>query len=46
MAAVNCLNSWHTELGMVPMVEQEFFTTALATENPNLRGEVREREMR
>ena len=40
--AGNCLNSWHTELGMVVMVEQEFFTTALATEHPNLRAEVRE----
>ena len=42
MAAVACLDTWHTELGVVPMVEQEFFTNALATENPNLRAEVRE----
>lgn len=41
MAAVSCLNAWHTELGMVPMVDQEILSNALATENPNLRAEVR-----
>lgn len=43
VAAVSCLNAWHTELGLVPMVEQEFLTTALATESPNLRAEVKGR---
>ena len=39
-AAVACLNAWHTEIGLASMVEQEFISSALATENPNLRAEV------
>ena len=39
-AAVSCLNAWYTEIGLAPMVEQEFISGALATENPNLRAEV------
>lgn len=39
-AAVTCLNAWHTEIGLASMVEQEFISSALATENPNLRAEV------
>lgn len=35
-----CLNAWYTEIGLSPMVEQEFISGALATENPNLRAEV------
>ena len=39
-AAVACLNAWHAELTLTPFVEQELISTALATENPNLRAEV------
>ena len=40
VAATASLNAWFDELTLVPLVEQEFLSTALATENPNLRVEV------
>ena len=39
-AAIGCLNAWLAEITLVPFVEQEFISNALATENPNLRTEV------
>ena len=40
-AAVAALNTWHTELTLVPFAELELLSSALETENPNLRSEVR-----
>ena len=39
-AAVTALNAWHDQIGLTPLVEAEIISTALATENPNLRSEV------
>lgn len=40
VAAIATLNAWHDQIGLVLLVEAEIISTALATENPNLRSEV------
>ena len=39
-AAVATLNAWYDQIKLAPLVEAEIISTALATENPNLRSEV------
>ncbi|XP_028404850.1 cytoskeleton-associated protein 5-like isoform X2 [Dendronephthya gigantea] len=39
-AAISCLNSWFDEIGLVPLVESEVISGALATDNPNMRAEM------
>ena len=39
-AAIATLNAWHDQIKLPPLVEAEIISTALATENPNLRSEV------
>jgi hypothetical protein len=34
------LNSWFDEIGLVPLIESEVISGALATDNPNMRAEV------
>ncbi|CAB4025899.1 cytoskeleton-associated 5 isoform X1, partial [Paramuricea clavata] len=38
--AITCLNSWFDEIGLVPLIESEVISGALATENPNMRAEM------
>ncbi|XP_065835694.1 cytoskeleton-associated protein 5-like isoform X2 [Oscarella lobularis] len=37
-SAVSCLNSFYNEIGLVPFLETEILSTALATDNPFLRS--------
>ena len=39
-AAIATLNAWYDQIKLAPLVEAEIISTALATENPNLRSEV------
>ncbi len=40
-AALSCLNSLFEEMGLVPLIESEVISGALATDNPNMRAEVK-----
>ena len=41
-AAIDTLNAWLEQTGITCFVEGELFSTALATDNPNLRADVSE----